>query len=406
MTPSPDHAPGVSTRPSGWEVHPAGAPPLRLALVGDGDSPHLAKWVRALVPHAEVWVASSRGFVPEISALVPPSRRLALHAPSVFEGGRPHLLLQTPRLAKWLRRVQPDWVHAHYLSSHGSLAWLALRGLRAPGRLVGSAWGSDILVAPQRSAWIRWLLQRVLAACPVSTSDSEHMAERMRELGAREVMVFPFGLDQLPPQGQHKDPMLFFANRGLEPIYQPHEVLRVFAQVAHAWPRARLAVANLGSLREALVRQAHALGLHDRVQFIGRLDANEQALYYTRAQWYLSLPQSDSVSVSVLEAMAHGCIPVLSDLPANRELVRSGDNGLIVDVHADRPAQALVDDMLALQACAQRIADGNRQWVADHAMFAPAVQRFLARLHTLHGQAKGLGADAQRHSQPRSGPAQ
>ena len=71
-----------------------------------------------------------------------------------------------------------------------------------------------------------------------------------------------------------------------------------------------------------LQTRARELGLQDHVRFVGRLDADTQADLYRRARWFLSLPQSDSVSVSVLEAMAHGCVPILSDLPANRELVR------------------------------------------------------------------------------------
>ena len=60
----------------------------------------------------------------------------------------------------------------------------------------------------------------------------------------------------------------------------------------------------------------------------GGIDAADtQAGWYARARWYVSLPESDSVSVSVLEALAHGCIPLLSDLPANRELVHPGDDG-------------------------------------------------------------------------------
>ena len=63
------------------------------------------------------------------------------------------------------------------------------------------------------------------------------------------------------------------------------------------------------------------------MRFIGRVDAATQAGWYARARWYVSLPESDSVSVSVLEALAQGCIPLLSDLPANRELVHAGDDG-------------------------------------------------------------------------------
>ena len=34
--------------------------------------------------------------------------------------------------------------------------------------------------------------------CALATSDSQVMAQRMRELGAGEVMTFPFGLEALP----------------------------------------------------------------------------------------------------------------------------------------------------------------------------------------------------------------
>ena len=221
---------------------------MRYVLIGDGESPHLLKWARALaaVPGLELWAASSRGFLPGFDALLPPARRLALSTRPDAAGGNFGLLRQLPRLARWLRGIDAQWLHAHYLSSHGTLAWLARRlyGIRAP--LVGSAWGSDILVAPQRSAPMRWVTRRVLKACALTTSDSQVMAARMRELGAREVMVFPFGLEALPPASAAKEPWLFFANRGLEPIYAPERVLRAFAAVAEWQPEARLVVANDG----------------------------------------------------------------------------------------------------------------------------------------------------------------
>lgn len=351
---------------------------MKLALVGDGDSPHLLKWARALVAaDVEVWAASSRGFSSGFDGVVPPAQRLALATTPRFEGGNVALLRTLPRLALWLRRVRPDWVHAHYLTSHGTLAWLAMRLLGAPGRLVGSAWGSDVLVTPQRGKAWRWVTSKVLRACAVTTSDSQVMAARMRELGSREVMVFPFGLEAMPPLHGSKDEWQFFANRGLETIYAPERVLAQFVALAGA--EGRLVVANEGSLCPALVRQAAALGVADRIDFVGRLDATAQALAYARARWYLSLPASDSVSVSVLEAMAHGCVPILSDLPANRELVQDGMNGLIVPDHEVLPRAAL----LAFAPQANRAAAHNRQWVQQHALFAPCVAAFVARLRQL-----------------------
>jgi glycosyltransferase involved in cell wall biosynthesis len=348
---------------------------MRLVLIGDGESPHVAKWARALAPRVELYALSSRGFAPGFPVAV--DRRLALDTQPRFEGGNVGLLAALPRAARWLRAVRPDWLHAHYVTSHGTLAWLAQRVFRAPGRLACSAWGSDILVTPRRSSLARWLTRRVLAASAVCTSDSAHMAQRMHELGAREVMTFPFGLDALPPLPSNKDDRLFFANRGLETIYAPERVIDAFAHIAAAWPDAWLVVANDGSLRRALEARAAPLG--DRVRFVGRLDAEAQARWYAAARWYLSLPESDSVSVSVIEAMAHGCIPLLSDLPANRELVRDGENGLIV-AGDTRPAARALE---ALQARADAVAHANHGWVRDHALFAPCVERFVGRLAAL-----------------------
>jgi glycosyltransferase involved in cell wall biosynthesis len=351
---------------------------MRIALVGDGESPHLAKWARALAPQVDLWAASSRGFAAEFEAAVPAAKRLALGTKPRVEGGNFALLRKLPAFVAWLRRVRPDWIHAHYLTSHGTLAWLATRLARAPGRLIGSAWGSDILVTPRRGwAWRR-LTQQVLRACTLTTSDSRSMAERMRELGAREVMVFPFGLEEMPPEPRVKDDALFFANRALEPLYRPERVLELFARIAAGWPESRLVIANHGSLRTALEQQASRLGLGGRIAFVGRLDARAQSRWYAQARWYLSLPASDSVSVSVLEAMAHGCVPMLSDLPANRELVRDGDNGVIVGTVAPDPAA-----LRRLLPRAGAIAQANRDWVAANALFPRSAERFLKRLREL-----------------------
>ena len=49
---------------------------MRLVLLGDGDSPHLLKWARALAPQVDLWAVSSRCFAPAFDALVPAARRL------------------------------------------------------------------------------------------------------------------------------------------------------------------------------------------------------------------------------------------------------------------------------------------------------------------------------------------
>ena len=79
--------------------------PLRVVLFGDGESPHLLKWARALAPRTELYVASSRGLAPALAALVAPERTLLLAHDTKFEGGNVALLKTLPLLARWLRGV-------------------------------------------------------------------------------------------------------------------------------------------------------------------------------------------------------------------------------------------------------------------------------------------------------------
>jgi len=350
---------------------------MRLVLIGDGESPHLLKWARALSEEVDLWAVSTRSFAPEFNFLLPKNQMLALETSPDHAGGNAAVLKHLPRMGRWLAEVKADWLHAHYLTSAGTMAWAAKRGWGLKAKIAGSAWGSDILVTPNQGWGYNWLTRKVLANCAITTSDSQHMAARMRELGAGEVMVFPFGLDAIPKQGAKKEPWLFFANRGLEPIYRPHLVIEAFAAVAAKVPEARLVVANEGSQRAALEDQVSSLGLKSRVSFVGRLAAINQASHYAKARWYLSLPESDSVAVSVLEAMSHECVPILSDLPANHELINAqAGQGVILKQPAQLPALLDLDAEAAGRA--------NRAWVLENGLFPPAVHRFLARLRELN----------------------
>ena len=53
--------------------------------------------------------------------------------------------------------------------------------------------------------------------------------------------------------------------------------------------------------------------------------------HYQKAEYYISIPNSDATSVSLLEAMQYGAIPIVSNIPANREWILDGVNGIYFD---------------------------------------------------------------------------
>ncbi len=70
-------------------------------------------------------------------------------------------------------------------------------------------------------------------------------------------------------------------------------------------------------------------GLEDRATFIPGYQTDELPELLGRTDVYVSSSLSDGTSISLLEAMATGTFPVVSDIPANRPWVEHGRNGLL-----------------------------------------------------------------------------
>jgi glycosyltransferase involved in cell wall biosynthesis len=91
-------------------------------------------------------------------------------------------------------------------------------------------------------------------------------------------------------------------------------------------------VAGDGSRRRALEALAAARLPAGRYRFVGLLAPGELAGWLGRAELYLSASRSDSTSQSLLEAMAAGALPVVSDLAGNREWLGAGEGGRLFAV--------------------------------------------------------------------------
>jgi glycosyltransferase involved in cell wall biosynthesis len=77
---------------------------------------------------------------------------------------------------------------------------------------------------------------------------------------------------------------------------------------------------------QALVEE---LGLEDRVVFAGWLKGANLLKAYQSAHVYISASRYEGMPNAALEAMACGLVPILSDIPGHRELVRHGVNGYL-----------------------------------------------------------------------------
>ena len=113
-------------------------------------------------------------------------------------------------------------------------------------------------------------------------------------------------------------------------------VLDAFALVAAEDPRVRLTYFGDGPLIPELRQKAERLGLAHRVRFAG-YQADHESIY-GGVDLYLQLSRRESMSNSVLEAMARGIPCIVSDVGGLPETVVDGQTGFVVT--PDDPAAA------------------------------------------------------------------
>jgi glycosyltransferase involved in cell wall biosynthesis len=237
-----------------------------------------------------------------------------------------------------LREIAPDVLHAHYVVEHGFYG--ALAGFHP---YVVSGWGSDLYREPNRpQGWLaaKWALTKA----DLITANEASMADRLQALGVPpdKIEIVRIGaVDELfltpEPPSVNRDsraglPFTVISDRALEPLYNVDVVLRAFAAVHDRWPQARLIVAHDGSQRQRLEDLARELSVDGATCFVGRLTPQQLREALSQAHVYVSVPTSDSMAASTMEAMAAGCLPVVSDLPS-QDLIEPGVNGFRVRPH-------------------------------------------------------------------------
>jgi L-malate glycosyltransferase len=333
----------------------------RLCLIGNPDSIHVRRW-------AEHFAA--RGFDVHIVSFYSPQQEAPAGVTVDFlrrradgpttSGARTALgrfpgLLRLATAARLMRagfrgavaRLQPDLVHAHYVSDYGFLAALAGRH-----PLVVSAWGSDLLLDPQRSVVTGALVRWVLSRSELITYDARQVAGAARLLGAKpqRMLEVVMGVEDdfmrlasaAAPPGRRAP--VIVSLRSLErPLYNVELIVRAMPEVLRAQPDARLLIGNEGALRPQLERIAAELGVSRSVEFIGFVQRpRAMAELLGRAAVYVSVPSSDGTSVTLLEAMAAGAYPVVSDLLSNGEWIDTTGGELVPVGSVPRLAAAMV----------------------------------------------------------------
>lgn len=289
-------------------------------------------------------------------------------------------------LIRWLRRHcardRPDLLDGHFAWPDGvGVSYLA-RAMKLPYTITLRG-----TINPRyRTACFRGRMSRSLRDAAAVISVSAKMAEIAAELGvaAERIHVIPNGVDTevftpLPREearqgvGLAQHGRLVVCVASLKPQKGHEDLLEAMEKLP---ADVRLVIIGVesgrGGYRRQLTAYAAARGLTERVRFAGGQPQSKVAMYYSAADVSVLASHSEGCPNVVLESLACGTPVVATAVGGVPEILRSGENGLMV---AARSPTALADGMRAALArdwsrdrVRRSVADRSWQAVADQVL--------------------------------------
>jgi glycosyltransferase involved in cell wall biosynthesis len=182
------------------------------------------------------------------------------------------------------------------------------------------------------------------------------LTDRLNDLGAQDAVTLRNGVDltffsNLPPDAREQ------ARKQLEVCLEPNQFILlsvgwlierkghylVIDALAHL-PDALLFVAGNGPDEQKLKARVKALGLENRVTFLGSLDQQTLRRYYQIADALVLASSREGWANVLLESMACGTPVVATNIWGTPEVVQSETAGVLVE----RDAQSIADGIKRL----------------------------------------------------------
>jgi glycosyltransferase involved in cell wall biosynthesis len=226
-------------------------------------------------------------------------------------------------------------------------------------------------------------------------ADRERLLKRYR-LSARKVYYAGVGTDPLGYQfSADKGDQLVFIGRfvrskNIAPLI---EALRPLLLGDH---KSKLVLVGSGVLRGEIENRVSQNGLGRQVELRSGLSDREKIAELQRSKLYVSLSEVEGFGMSVVEAMACGAVPVVSDIPAHRFIFQEKNVGFLVKDAAELASRAAL--LLKEEATRREMANRARALVEDAWSWSRIKEKYDRAMATL--PEKNLSPLARRLKRP------
>ena len=322
---------------------------MKICFVGSAKSIHVQRWVKWFV---------ERGH--EIHLISPNYEKI--EGVNIYkigngrEGSIINFIKKMVQTRKLVWKIKPDILHAHYAFGHGTLAAFANYH-----PFVVSVWGSDVLVEAEKSKIKRIMVKHALKKADAVHSVGKNITKELTILGVNpeKITTIPMGIDNsiFNPNVEplFKNENIIISTRNLKPVYNVELFIRAIPYVLNKIPDAKFIIAGKGEQQEYLENMAKEMSIFNNVKFVGHIPNEELPKWLASSKVYISTSLSDGTSTSLLEGMACGVFPIVTDIHANKAWIENGRNGFLVPVNkpkilAQKIIEAVRDDDLRKKA--------------------------------------------------------
>ncbi|MFA5832069.1 MAG: glycosyltransferase [Bacteroidota bacterium] len=241
-------------------------------------------------------------------------------------------LAAAPKVRSLIKKINPEFIHAHYAGGYGLLACLSVN----IKPFIMSVWGSDIYIAPHKSFVNRYLLKYILAKADLICSTSRAMAKETNKYTTKPILITPFGIDCIEykplKNKRNKQEIIIGTIKKLHHLYGIDRLLKAFAILKKTMPESKLKLMIIGDgeQKKILKSLCNSLGIEDSTIFVGEIAQKEVPKYLNEFDLFVALSRSESFGVAVLEASSCELPVVVSDAGGLSEVVLDGKTGFII----------------------------------------------------------------------------
>jgi glycosyltransferase involved in cell wall biosynthesis len=152
----------------------------------------------------------------------------------------------------------------------------------------------------------------------------------------------------------------------LAPEKEIPSLLAAYANVVRQMPNAHLFLVGDGPDHAALQARSRELGLERNVHFSGRCPPDGVRAWLKASDVFALVSSNEGFSCSLAEAMSSALPSVVSDIPANTQLIGDQVHGLIAPLGDDAALAGALLRLLGDAGLRQRLGAAARRRVIDN----------------------------------------